>query len=192
MLRPCQLEAMSKELAHDQELARELTANEKLMRRWSKIRRRASILLPKLFSPSALMRKARSLAARESANPASTAEAPVEAGEKPARVPPLVLQPGEKVRVKSLEEIEKTLDEQDRTEGCTFTSAMVQYCGKECVVRKRIDLFFDERTWKLLKAKNLVILEGVYCQSKPDSFQHWAGCDRSCFLFWKEAWLERV
>lgn len=189
MLRPCQLEAMSQELAHDYELARELSTSEKLLRRWSKIRRRMAILLPKVFSPAAIMRKAGEFA-HARANPASTAEAPAET--KPAKLPPLNLQPGETVRVKSREEIDKTLDDQDRYEGCTFTSAMVPYCGKTFVVRKRIDLFFDERTWKLLKAKNLVILEGVFCQSRPDSFQHWAGCDRSCFLFWKEAWLERV
>ena len=42
------------------------------------------------------------------------------------------------------------------------------------------------------KVRDVVMLDGVYCESAPYDRQDWAGCDRTCFLFWKEAWLERV
>jgi hypothetical protein len=85
------------------------------------------------------------------------------------------------------------LDEEGRTDGLGFmTSAMRKYCGGIYTVRKRIRLFFDERRREMLKARNVVILDGVYCESPPDDTEDWAGCDRTCFLFWKEAWLERV
>jgi hypothetical protein len=32
-----------------------------------------------------------------------------------------------------------------------------------------------------------VFLEGVYCDGKRHN-----DCDRSCLLFWREAWLKRV
>ncbi len=44
----------------------------------------------------------------------------------------------------------------------------------------------------LIQDKDVVILEGVHCEPPPDIGEDWAGCKRTCFLFWKEAWLERV
>jgi hypothetical protein len=44
----------------------------------------------------------------------------------------------------------------------------------------------------MLKLRDVVILDGVYCESEGSSNEAWAGCDRTCFLFWKEAWLERA
>ena len=66
------------------------------------------------------------------------------------------------------------------------------YCGKSFTVRKRIRRFFDERTRRMVKLRDVVILEGVFCEVSPLGFEEYAGCDRTCFLFWKESWLERV
>lgn len=97
------------------------------------------------------------------------------------------------VRVKSSEEIEKTLNEKGQCEGISYIrSVMNKYCGGVYRVKKRINLFFDERRWRLSKLQNVVILDGVFCESPPTQSEDWSGCDRTCFLFWKEAWLERV
>ena len=69
---------------------------------------------------------------------------------------------------------------------------MADHCGQEYVVGKRVRRFFDERTRRLLKLRNVVILDGVYCEPPRGDFHDYAGCDRTCFFFWKEAWLERV
>ena len=100
---------------------------------------------------------------------------------------------GELVRIKSYKDIEKTLDELGRFEGLAFMlSVMDKYCGGIYRVRKRINYFFDERQKQLMKLRNVVILDGVFCEVPKDESVDWAGCDRTCFLFWKEVWLERV
>ena len=105
----------------------------------------------------------------------------------------LGLSPGDSVRVKSRAEILATLDEQGRCEGLGYMSAeQDRYCGGTYEVLKRVELFFDERTQKMLKVKNTVLLDKVYCEPELHGDPRIAGCQRMCFLFWKEAWLERV
>ncbi len=101
----------------------------------------------------------------------------------------LNLQPGERVRVKSAEEIRRMLDDEGKFRGTLFTAEMWQYCGQEFTVFKRVNLFLDERTNKIRKIRNTVLLRDAYCSGKRAFGER---CDRSCFLFWKEAWLERV
>lgn len=111
----------------------------------------------------------------------------------PAPATTAPLRPGDRVRVRSFEEIQATLDATSSYRGLGYEPVVMnRYCGGTFVVRKRIDRFFDERRWKMLKVREVVILEGVFCEPPPKSLPVWAGCDRSCFLFWKEAWLERV
>jgi hypothetical protein len=71
-------------------------------------------------------------------------------------------------------------------------TAMDKYCGGTYEVFKRIELFFDERSQRMLKLSNVVILKDVYCDTQLNPDYDWSGCQRMCFLFWKEAWLERV
>ncbi len=105
----------------------------------------------------------------------------------------LGLAPGERVRVKSAAEIRATLDDTGRCEGLGYMpDVMDAFCGRTFVVRKRVHQFFDERRWRLLKLRNVVILDGVFCEPPPNDQTDYAGCDRTCFLFWKEAWLERA
>jgi hypothetical protein len=100
------------------------------------------------------------------------------------------LKPGDLVRVRSAEFIRSTLDEKGGHRGCGFGLGMYQYCGKELRVAKVVNLFFDEARWRMLKARNMVLLEGVHCDGSgsPET----QGCDRMCFYFWRTEWLEKI
>ncbi len=97
---------------------------------------------------------------------------------------------GDRVRVKLREEIESTLDHDGKLKGCGFLKPMGEFCGRELTVAKRLERFFDERQWKMLKCKNIVLLEEARCDGSghPDT----QGCDRMCLFFWRTEWLERI
>lgn len=97
----------------------------------------------------------------------------------------LRLQPGELVEVKSESEIRDTLDEHGRHRGLLWMPNMARFCGKRYKVHKRIETMMLEATGELRKVRNTVLLENVMCE---DLY----GCDRSCFHYWREAWLRRV
>lgn len=98
--------------------------------------------------------------------------------------------PGTRVRVRSREAIEATLDARRRCHGCPFAEPMFQYCGREYRVAKPVRYFFDETCRRLVTCRNIVLLKGVFCDGSgyPES----CGCDRTCFFFWHTKWLERV
>jgi hypothetical protein len=64
--------------------------------------------------------------------------------------PPLNLQPGEIVEVRSQQEIESTLDP-DNKRGPHFHSGMLLDCGTRARVVGRVDRIIDERTGRMLK-----------------------------------------
>lgn len=100
----------------------------------------------------------------------------------------LNLQPGEWVEVRSVKEIFATLDAQGKLRGLHFIPEMVKFCGKRFKVYKRLEKIILEATGELRKIRTpTVLLEGVFCDGKAHG-----GCDRSCFCFWREAWLKRV
>ena len=98
------------------------------------------------------------------------------------------LQAGDRVRVKSREEIEATVGLFNDLKGLTFMPEMWQYCGTEQRVFKRLTRFFDEREYQIRKAKGIVLLEGLMCEGTA----MFGPCDRSCFYFWREEWLEKI
>lgn len=98
------------------------------------------------------------------------------------------LQAGDRVRVRSREDIERTLNQWRQVKGCAFMGEMFQFCGTEQRVMKRVQRFVDERDAQVYKANGLVLLENVICQGTAD----YGPCDRSCFYFWREEWLERI
>lgn len=112
-----------------------------------------------------------------------------------SRPPPLVLptpdlHEGDRVRVRSIEEIRRTLDERGMLKGCGFGLGQHKFCGQEYRVIRRVDRFYDEPRARLLKARNLVLLEGVYCDG---SNRRWTeGCQRMCFYFWRTEWLQKL
>ena len=98
------------------------------------------------------------------------------------------LKEGDLVRVRWKEEIVATLDRRCRLKGCSFANEMEPYCGTVRRVLKPVQQFVDERDQRLKKCKGLVLLEGVMCEGVPA----FGRCDRSCFFFWREEWLEKI
>lgn len=99
----------------------------------------------------------------------------------------LALQVGEIVRVRSKEEIEATLNRWNQLRGCAFLEEMSAYCGTTQKVYKRVERFLDERDYVVKRTKGLYLLEGITCNGTKD----FGRCDRSCFFFWREEWLEK-
>ncbi|NUR70147.1 MAG: hypothetical protein HOU81_04965 [Hamadaea sp.] len=98
------------------------------------------------------------------------------------------LQPGELVRVKSKEEIMKTLNTDLLNRGLGFDAEMARFCGQTARVLRRIDTIVDENTGKMLRMKSpCIVLEGVVCEG---AFS--ANCPRAITAYWREIWLERV
>ncbi len=108
------------------------------------------------------------------------------------KIIPLNLRAGELVKVKSVEEIKRTLDQNNKYQGLAYTPVMWKFCGGTYTVLKKVELVFDERKWKLSKVKNIVLLDGVFCDGVGGIEKAWDGCDRTCFIWWKEGWLERL
>jgi hypothetical protein len=99
-----------------------------------------------------------------------------------------ILKEGDLIRVRSFEEIKRTLDPFGELKGCAFLQEMRQYCGTEQKVFKVMHRFMDERDYKMKKTRGLILLENVFCSGTPV----FGPCDRSCFLYWREEWLEKV
>jgi hypothetical protein len=100
----------------------------------------------------------------------------------------LDLQPGELVRIKSKEEIVKTLDTNERNRGMSFDREMLKFCGRQARVLGRVEQIIDERSGKMLHLKNpCIVLEGVVC---PGDYHRL--CPRGTYPYWREIWLERV
>ncbi len=99
----------------------------------------------------------------------------------------LNLKPGELVRVKRLEQIRQTLDPTGKHQNLLFAPSMMSFCGQVMRVQDRVENIVLEATTKQRKLKDTVLLEGATC----DGICHRL-CPRQSFLFWREAWLERV
>lgn len=99
----------------------------------------------------------------------------------------LRLQAGEWVQVKSREEICSTLDGTGKNRGLGFMPEMWEYCGTQLRVLKRVEKICLENEPRIVrKMENTVILEGAFCKGSG------IGCDRACFYFWRECWLNRI
>jgi hypothetical protein len=100
----------------------------------------------------------------------------------------LDLQPGELVRIKSLEEILATLDQNRLNRGMGFDAEMSRFCGRTARVKARANRCVDERSGRMLTMKNpCIILEDIVCEGA-----YMANCPRQYVCWWREIWLERV
>jgi hypothetical protein len=99
---------------------------------------------------------------------------------------PLNLHCGEWVEVKSEEEILQTLDAAGANRGLVFIDEMRRYCGKQLRVHKRLERMLLEESKQVRRLKNTVLLDRAMCEGIG------IGCDKSCFFFWREAWLRRA
>jgi hypothetical protein len=92
------------------------------------------------------------------------------------------------VEIKPFDEIFKTLDKEGRHRGLSFTKEMIQFCGQRFKVYKKLERIVLESTGEMRRMRTpTVILDGVFC----DGSAH-GNCDRSCFCFWREVWLNPV
>jgi len=98
------------------------------------------------------------------------------------------LEAGDLVRIRSADEIQKTLNRWKEYKGSGFMDDMWEYCDTEHRVLKPVKRFVDERDYKVKKLKGVVLLEGLTCKGTPIL----GGCDRNCYYFWREAWLEKI
>ncbi len=99
----------------------------------------------------------------------------------------LDLQPGEDVQVRSIKEIEGTLDHDGRNRGLVFTPEMLRYCNLKFRVLKRVNRLLNEATGEMRSLTNTVVLDGVKCGGEAHG-----NCPRACNCLWREAWLKRT
>jgi hypothetical protein len=102
----------------------------------------------------------------------------------------LGLKVGERVRIRSKEEIELTL-KNGRNRGLWFDVEMVPYCGRTTRVQARVERIIDERSGRMMELPNdCLMLEDVYCRA------HFSRgrllCPRRIVSYYREVWLERV
>jgi hypothetical protein len=103
----------------------------------------------------------------------------------------LNLQPGELVRVRSLEEILETVNTESKNRGLFFDQEMVPFCGKTYRVLQRVSKIINEQTGEMQDMKTpSIMLENVFCQSRYSKCRLF--CPRSIHSYWREIWLERV
>lgn len=100
----------------------------------------------------------------------------------------LVLRPGEWVEVKSLEEIQRTLDANGKNRGLPFDIELQKFCGRKYRVLSRLDQMISEATGKMRKVEATVILDGNQCMCA----RALGGCPRLEYCYWREIWLKRV
>jgi hypothetical protein len=98
------------------------------------------------------------------------------------------LRKGERVRVKSREEILATLDSEGNRAGLPFMPEMLRYAGREFTVHARADKTCDtiHMSGTSRQLDRTVHLQELRC----DGSAH-GGCQAGCLLFWREEWLAR-
>lgn len=101
-----------------------------------------------------------------------------------------VFSEGDVVRIRPAENISRTLDSSNKHDGCLFMNQMWRYCGQKFKVIKVISNIFDEYKYRMYETKSpLYILNGIICDGEINELKH--RCDRSCYFFWHEDWLEK-
>jgi hypothetical protein len=100
--------------------------------------------------------------------------------------PPQNLQPGELVEVRPKEEIEAILDPNE-ARGPRFAPGMLLDCGRQARVLTRINRIIDERSGRMLKLRDCILLEDVWCDGDDRAL-----CRRKIYTYWREEWLRRV
>src|SRR5882762_6627696 len=100
------------------------------------------------------------------------------------------LRVGDVVEIRSREEILSTLDEKGCLENLPFMPEMFAFCGQRYRVYKRAHKTCDtvnDCKDKGRRMKDAVHLEGIRCDGQAHG-----GCEASCLIFWKVAWLRKI
>ena len=98
------------------------------------------------------------------------------------------LRVGDWVEVRSKEEILRTLDGDGQLDGMPFMPEMLRFCGTRFQVYKRAHKTCDYTTPRIRSRR---VEATVHLETRCDGEAH-GGCEASCLLFWKEAWLKPV
>lgn len=99
---------------------------------------------------------------------------------------------GDRVIVRSAEEILSTLDADGTLHGLPFMPEMLDWCGQPLRVERRVektcvDVAPPVYPARRFPANDVVVLEGIRCDGQGHD-----GCKRSCKIFWKEDWLRHL
>jgi hypothetical protein len=104
---------------------------------------------------------------------------------------PRGLKAGDTVRVRSADEIARTLDGDGKLRGLWFDREMLPYCGTTARVKTQVKRFVDERSGELVELKSdCYILDGVVCKGCIREGRWF--CCRQIYPWWREAWLAPV
>lgn len=94
------------------------------------------------------------------------------------------LLPGAVVVVRPWEQIAATLDENGMLDSLPFMPEMLQYCGQQFTVSKRLERTCEETTGTMRRIRGTVFLGELRCDGRAHG-----GCQKGCRIFWKDAWL---
>src|SRR5271154_756029 len=97
------------------------------------------------------------------------------------------LSAGDWVEVRSKEEILRTLDNNGQLDGMPFMPEMFAFCSKRFQVYKRAHKTCDT----IFPVRGRRVSEAVHLDTRCDGSAH-GGCQASCLIFWKDAWLRPV
>jgi hypothetical protein len=92
---------------------------------------------------------------------------------------------GDWVEVRSKDEILRTLDSNGQLDGMPFMPEMFAFCGKKFQVYKRAHKTCDT----VFPVRGRRVADAVHLETRCDGSAH-GGCQASCLLFWKTAWLK--
>jgi hypothetical protein len=109
---------------------------------------------------------------------------------KLTKTPQVILnvQPGELVRLKSKDEISKTLDRRNRNRGLSFDRELAKFCGGTYRVARRVTREINHKTGQMMNFhSDCIVLEGVVCEGDYNRF-----CQRRIFSYVRETWLELI
>lgn len=102
------------------------------------------------------------------------------------------LRPGDLVEVKTPAEIVQTLDAEGTVDHLPFMREMVEYCGQRFRVSRRVVKVCASgmkggSVLRGFRSDDVVLLDGLRCSGADHD-----GCQKSCTIFWREAWLRKV
>lgn len=100
------------------------------------------------------------------------------------------LKPGDPIRVRSLAEINASLDSTRKTDGLQFMVGMEKFCGQRFYIKQQARFLLNEETNEMRHIKKAYTLDGVTCAGQGLTRQQ--QCDRACLYVWNDAWLEKL
>jgi hypothetical protein len=98
------------------------------------------------------------------------------------------LMPGDWAEVRSMTEIQLTLDAEGKLAGLPFMPEMADCCGRVYPVLRRVyQTCVEGFKMQSFQHDDVILLDGLRCSGSAHD-----GCQKGCTIFWKEAWLKRA